>query len=121
MATLRHRLEACESVVLSHLDAGEHVVAIGRCEDITLHGGIESGGAAWTLLIVTDRHVRWVPRSIPEYEASLPFGDVRGYSEAYAAHRYAITLDHAAVTRRAWAPAHRVLGFRWGIAFGRFL
>jgi hypothetical protein len=51
---------ACDAVVRTRLEMGEHVVAVGRCADITEIGGVEEGGVAHTYLMITDRRLRWV-------------------------------------------------------------
>jgi hypothetical protein len=103
-------------VVRSHLGLEERVLAIGRCEDITVRGSINSGGAAWTYIMVTDRKLRWVPGSDLRFEASLDLDNVRTASERLDGHRYAIELDHPPVMRLHWVPAHRFLMFQWGNA-----
>jgi hypothetical protein len=113
VAALRDRLAACDASIRSRLDYDEAVLAVGRCEDITEHGGVESGGAAWTYVMVTNRRLRWVPRSRLEFETALDLDDVTGLSEETSAHRYAISLEHTPVVRRHRVP-HRLLFFRWG-------
>jgi hypothetical protein len=113
---VRDLLDTCDSVVRSHLDPDEEVLAVGRCEDITERGTVDQGGAAWTYVMVTDRRLRWVPRARLEFEASLDLDAVTGVSERSVRHRYAIALEHAPLTRRHTVPAHRFLRFAWGSA-----
>jgi hypothetical protein len=113
---LRGLLDRCEETVRGHLVPDEIVLAVGRCEDITLQGSIDAGGAAWTFIMVTNLHVRWVPHCRPPFEASLAFEDVIASFERSRAHRYAISLRHAAIKRPHRVPAHRFLMFSWGNA-----
>jgi hypothetical protein len=114
VTTLRDLLDACDASVRDHLDSDEQALTVGRCEDITVQGGIEGGGAAWTYIMVTDRRLRWVPRAQLRFEASLDLDDVTSVSERSRGHRYAIHLIHRPHTRAHWAPAHRFLTFEWG-------
>lgn len=91
-------------------------MAIGRCEDITERGSVDSGGNAWTYIMVTDRRLRWVPRSDLRFEASLELDNVRTVSERFHLHRYAIALEHTSVMRLHPVAAHRFLMFQWGNA-----
>ncbi len=112
--SLRDRLSACDAQVRAHLDPGEHVVAVGRCEDVTERGSIERGGAAWTYVMITDRSLRWVPHADMKFEASLELASVAEVSEETSSHRYAIGLRHQSITRLHRIPAHRFLSFEWG-------
>jgi hypothetical protein len=116
VTTLRDLLKACDVTVRSHLDPHEQVLAVGRCEDITVRGNTEGGGAAWTYIMVTDRRLRWVARAKLRFEASLDLDSVTTVSERLNGHRYAIALEHPAVMRLHWVPAHRFLLFQWGNA-----
>jgi hypothetical protein len=109
-------MSTCDAAVRGHLEPAERVLSIGRCEDITQRGSIDSGGAAWTYIMVTDRRLRWVPNVDLRFEASLDLDDVRAVAEEHRAHRYAITLEHVPCMRPHWVPAHRFLGFRSGDA-----
>jgi hypothetical protein len=110
--TLRDRLDACDAEVRSHLDPDEHVLAVGRCEDITIRGSIDSPG--WTYLMITNARLRWVPHADPTFEAALAFSSVIATRERSSKHRYAIALEHSPLTRSRWAPAHRFLTVEWG-------
>jgi hypothetical protein len=103
----------------SHLDSEEVVVAVGRCEDITEGGSIDWGGGATTYVMITNQHVRWVPLSFPQYEASVSLDAITDVSERLVGHRYAITLEHAPISRLHHVPAHRFLMFEWGNADAR--
>jgi hypothetical protein len=116
VTTLRDLLKACDVTVRSHLHAGEQALAVGRCEDITVRGRIERGGAAWTYIMVTDRRLRWVPRAKLRFEASVDLDTVTTVSEMFHGHRYAIAMEHPAIMRLHWMPAHRFLLFQWGNA-----
>jgi len=86
-----------EAHLRAHLEPDEHVIAVGRCEDITLQGDIDSGGAGWTLVMVTDRHIRWVPHGLLRFATAVDLDDVDEAIERTSAHRYAITLRHTKV------------------------
>jgi hypothetical protein len=116
MTTLRDLVEACDVEVRAHLHKDEQVLATGRCEDITQRGGVESGGAAWTYVMVTNQRLHWVPHVNLRFEASLDLDDVTAVSELSRGHRYGIDLVHRPLSRPHWAPAHRFLMFTWGNA-----
>jgi hypothetical protein len=90
------------------------VVAVGRGEDITLRGDIDQGGAAWTFVMVTDRHLRWVPGSRLRYETALDLDAVTGALERTSAHRYAISLRHPAIRALRNVPKRRRFGYPSG-------
>jgi hypothetical protein len=113
---LRERLESCEADLRAHLDPDEHLVAVGRCEDVTDRGGVDQGGAGWTFVMVTDRHLRWVPGVSLRFETAVDLDDVTDASEQISAHRYAMTMHHAPVRALRQVPAHRFMTFRWGNA-----
>jgi hypothetical protein len=112
LLTLPDRLNACDAVLRSHLDPDEQILAVGRCEDITIQGSIDSPG--WTYVMVTSARLRWVPHGDPRFEAALAFSSVAAARERSSKHRYAIALEHAPLTRPHWGPAHRFLAFEWG-------
>ena len=116
MATLKDRLDACEEDLRARLEPKERVIAVGRAEDITLRGDIDSGGAGWTFVMVTGRRLRWVPDCRLQYVTSVDLDDVTGALDQTSAHRYAITLHHAKTRALRNLPAHRFLWFRWGNA-----
>lgn len=93
----------CDALVRDHLEAGERVIAVGRCSDITELGGVDEGGTARSYLMITDRRLRWVPHYNLDYEATLNLADITGYSERTLAHRRAIRLNHPSVGHpRLW-------------------
>jgi hypothetical protein len=49
------------AAVGERLAGDEEVLATGRCADITTTGDLDSAGAGWTYVMVTNRHVHWVP------------------------------------------------------------
>jgi hypothetical protein len=116
VAWLRDRLQTCEAHLRAHLEPDEHVIAVGRCQDITALGDIDSGGAAWTFVMVTDRRLRWVPHVRLRYETNVGLDGVTAVFEQTSAHRYAMTLHHAPVRALREVPAHRFLWFQWGNA-----
>jgi hypothetical protein len=91
-------------------------MAVGRYQDITALGDIDSGGAAWTIVMVTDRRLRWVPHVRLRYETNVGLDGVTAVFEQTSAHRYAMTLHHAPVRALREVPAHRFLWFQWGNA-----
>jgi hypothetical protein len=66
--------------------------------------------------MVTDRRLRWVPHADLRFVASLHLDDVTAATEHMRAHRYAITMDHRAITRLLPVPVRRFLWFEWGNA-----
>jgi hypothetical protein len=116
VTTLRDLLAACDGSIRRRLEPDEEVLAVGRCEDVTDRGSIESGGAAWTFVMVTNRRLRWVTRSQLRFEAALDLENVTHVAEQTDGHRYALTLGHDPLRRRHWVPAHRFLIFTWGNA-----
>jgi hypothetical protein len=111
---LTDRLEACEADLRGGLGPDERVVAVGRAEDITLRGDIDAGGGGWTFVMVTDRHLRWVPRVRLRYATALELDGVTDALDRTSAHRYAISLRHPAIYAVRDVPAHRLFGFAWG-------
>jgi hypothetical protein len=115
VAGLKERLESCEADLRARLEPDEHVVAVGRCKDVTDRGSVE-GGAGWTFVMVTDRRLRWVPGVSLRFETAVALDDVTQAFEQTSAHRYAMTLHHSPVRARRRVPAHRFMTFRWGNA-----
>jgi hypothetical protein len=107
-------LEACEVDLRARLEPDERVMALGRAEDITLRGTIDSGGAGWTFVMITDRRLRWVPFCRLEYVTAVDLDEVTGALERTSAHRYAIRLRHGTIRAVRRVPTHRILGFEWG-------
>ena len=91
------RLDVCASDLRASLERDERMIAVGRCEDVTETGSIDAGGAGWTFVMVTDRRLRWVPRSLPRVEANVDLDGVTSALDMTSAHRYSITLRHAKV------------------------
>ncbi len=103
MDSSKRTLLACDAAIRAHLEEGEHVVAVGRCADITEIGGVEQGGAPRTFLMITDRRLRWVEPYDLATEASIKLSDVTSFRERTLAHRWAILLRHPSVHyRRLW-------------------
>ena len=111
---LKGLLDACGVDLRARLAPDERVVAIGRAEDITLRGDIDAGGAGWTFVMVTDRHLRWVPRCRLRYATALPLDEVTAALERTSAHRYATSLRHGPIQALRSIPTHRLLHFQWG-------
>ena len=116
MTGLKERWESCEADLRARLDPDEQVIAVGRCEDVTDRGGVDQRGAGWTFVMVTDRHLRWVPGVSLRFETAVDVDDVTEALEQISAHRYAMTLHHAPVRALRQVPAHRFMTFRWGNA-----
>jgi hypothetical protein len=95
---------ACDAAIRAHLEMGEHVVAVGRCADITEIGGVDDGGAARTYLMITDRRLRWVESYDLATETSIKLSDITSFSERMLAHRWAILLRHPSVRYRRLRP-----------------
>jgi hypothetical protein len=102
----------------ARLEPGERVVAEGRAfephdDRFELSELISGPGCA---VVVTERRVLWVSSGDQRWVRTLPFAVVSSYVELTQAHRYALSLDHAAMERLRWGPAHRFLGWSWGDA-----
>jgi hypothetical protein len=98
------------AAVGERLVGGEEVLATGRCADITTTGDLDSGGAGWTYVMVTDRHVHWVPSiRLPSAVCSLDLDKVTGCTEVLWRHRSAVILDHAPIIRPHFLPNGRPL------------
>jgi hypothetical protein len=110
------RLDVCASDLRASLEPDERLIAVGRCEDVTETGSIDAGGAGWTFVMVTSGRLRWVPHSLPRFEANVDLDEVTSALEMTSAHRYAITLRHPAVRALRTVPARRFLWFQWGYA-----
>jgi hypothetical protein len=108
------RLRSCDAALRTHLEDGEQVVAIGRCEDVTDWGGPERGSAGGTFVMITDTKLRWVPHVDLAFEAALALRSVTAYAERTQSHRYSIALKHAPLNRPHLVRAHRFLWFAWG-------
>jgi hypothetical protein len=119
VTAFKERLVSCDTVVRTHLKPDEHVLAIGRCADVTERGGPEQGGTTDSYVMVTDQRLRWVPRTALQYEGSLGLDEVTGASEHHVAHHYSIALLHLPLARLHVVPAHRFLKFQWGNAVSR--
>jgi len=111
---LNDQLDACEADLRARLEPDERVIALGRAEDITLRGDIDSGGAAWTFVMVTDRYLRWVPYCRLRYVTAVGLDDVTGALDRTSAHRYAIRLRHAEIQALRDVPKRRFLRYQWG-------
>jgi hypothetical protein len=111
---LNDQLDACEADLRGRLEPDERVIALGRAEDITLLGDIDSGGAAWTFVMVTDRYLRWVPYCRLRYMTAVGLDDVTGALDRTSAHRYAIRLRHSEIQALRDVPKRRFLGYQWG-------
>ena len=87
---------------------GEEVLATGRCADITTTGDLDSAGAAWTYVMVTDRRLLWAP-SIRKIAAtcSLDLDAIRRCNEVHWRHRCAMAMHHDPLVRRYFAPNGR--------------
>jgi len=70
------------------------------------------GGSTYDFLLVTDRRLLWSGWGGPIHELTLDA--VRSAADGTYLHRYTLVLTHDPVERTEWAPAHRLLWFRWG-------
>lgn len=105
-----------EAAVRERLVQDEQVIATGRCADITTTGDLNSAGAGWTFVMVTNSHVHWVP-SIREREpnevCSLSLDRVHACTEIHWRHRAAIAMDHDALIRQHFVPNDRPLNWEY--------
>jgi hypothetical protein len=92
----------------------ERVLATGRCADITTTGDLDSAGAAWTYVMVTNRRVHWVP-SIRRLGTvcSFDLDEVQTCIEVHWRHRSAMIMDHDALIREHFVPNGRPLHWEY--------
>jgi hypothetical protein len=108
MAYLRDRMDDSQASVRMRLFDDEDVLAIGRCADITTTGDLDSAGAGWSFVMVTERRVHWVPSIRSSIQpCSLDLDRVRRCAEIHWRHRSAIAMDHDPLVRPHFAPNGR--------------
>jgi hypothetical protein len=97
-----------EAAVRDRLAESEQVLATGRCADITTTGDLDSAGAGWTYVMVTNLHAHWVPsvRSLITV-CSLDLDQVQGCTEVHWRHRSAMIMDHDPLIRLHFVPNGR--------------
>jgi hypothetical protein len=102
-------MRVSEAAVRDLLADDEQVLATGRCADITTTGDLDSAGAAWTYVMVTNRHVHWVP-NIERLRTvcSLDLDQVQTCIEVHWRHRSAMIMDHDALIRAHFVPNGRL-------------
>jgi hypothetical protein len=103
-----------EAAVRDRLAGDEQVLAKGRCADITTTGDLDSAGAGWTYVMVTNRHVHWVP-SIRRLitVCSLDLHQVQTCTEVQWRHRSAMIMDHDPLIRLHFVPNGRPLNWEY--------
>ena len=108
MTYFRDLMKDSEAAARSHLFVGEEVLATARCADITTTGDLDSAGAAWTYVMVTDRRLLWAP-SIRKLAAtcSLDLDAIRRCNEVHWRHRCAMSMHHDPLVRQYFAPNGR--------------
>ena len=110
----RDLMSDSEAAVGERLAGDEEVLATGRCADITTTGDLDSGGAGWTYVMVTNRHVRWVPSiRTPPAVCSLDLDKVASCTEVFWRHRSAVIMDHAPIVRPHFLPNGRPLHWEY--------
>jgi hypothetical protein len=107
-------MRVSEAAVSDLLADEEHVLATGRCADITTTGDLDSAGAGWTYVMVTSRRVHWVP-SIRRLRtvSSLDLDRVQTCIEVHWRHRSAMIMDHDALIREHFVPNGRPLHWEY--------
>jgi hypothetical protein len=108
MNYLHDLMRESETTVRNRLLENEEVLAKGRCADITTTGDLDSSGAAWTFVMVTNWCVHWVP-DIKRLGAvcSLDLDEVFSCAEALWRHRSAMTMSHDPLVRLHLTPNGR--------------
>jgi hypothetical protein len=107
---LRDLMRDSGAAVGERLAGDEEVLATGRCADITTTGDLDSGGAGWTYVMVTNRRVHWVPSiRMPPAVCSLDLDKVASCTEVLWRHRSAVIMDHAPIVRPHFLPNGRPL------------
>lgn len=108
MTYLRDLMMESEAAVRSGLFGGEEVLASGRCADISTTGDLDSAGAAWTFVMVTDRRVHWVPNiSRLAGTCSLDLDEVWCCAELHWRNRSAMSMFHEPLIRQYFTPNGR--------------
>ena len=108
MTYLRDLMRDSEAAVLSQRFVGEEVLATGRCADITTTGDLDSAGAAWTYVMITDRRLLWVPsirKSVGT--CALDLDAIWWCNEVHWRHRCAMAMHHDPLVRQHFAPNGR--------------
>jgi hypothetical protein len=107
-------MRSSEGAVRDRLADDEQVLATGRCADITTTGDLDSAGAAWTYVMVTNHHVHWVP-SIRRLTTvcSLDLDHVQTCTEVHRRHRSATVLRHDPFIRLHFVPNGRPLNWEY--------
>ena len=116
MTYLGDLMRESEAAVRGSLLADEQVLATGRCADITTTGDLDSAGAGWSFVMVTDLHVRWVPSVEgldPGAICSLDLEQVHSCTEARWRHRAAMAMDHDPLIRWHFAPNGRPVNWTY--------
>src|SRR3954451_7126951 len=110
----RDLMRQSEVAVRAELGEGEQKLASGRCADISTTGDLDSAGAGWTYVMVTNRHVLWVP-DIERLGliCSLDLDQVRSCTEVHWRHRSALVMDHDPLTRLHFVPNGRPLNWMY--------
>ncbi len=110
MTYLSDLMRVSEAALRDLLADEEQVLATGRCADITTTGDLDSAGAAWTYVMVTTRHVHWVP-DITRLGGvcSLDLDQVQTCIEVHWRHRSAMIMDHDPLIREHFVPNGRPL------------
>ena len=102
------------AAVGERLAGDEEILAIGRCADITTTGDLDSGGAGWTYVMITNRHVHWVPSiRMPPAVCSLDLDEVASCREVLWRHRSAVIMDHPPIVRPHFVPNGRPLHWEY--------
>ena len=114
MGYLRDLMRECEIAVRNHLGEEEQALASGRCADISTTGDLDSAGAGWTYVMVTDRHIHWVPdiRKLGLI-CSLDLDQVQSCTEVHWRHRSAVAMHHDPLTRLHFVPNGRPLNWTY--------
>ena len=106
-------MRVSEAGVRDLLADEEQVLGTGRCADITTTGDLDSAGAGWTYVMVTNRRVHWVPSIVRlRTVCSLDLDQVQTCIEVHWRHRSAMIMDHDALIREHFVPNGRPLN--WG-------
>jgi len=107
-------MKQSEVAVRDQLGEDEQDLASGRCADISTTGDLDSAGAGWTYVMVTNRHVLWVP-DIERLGliCSLDLDQVRSCTEVHWRHRSALVMDHDPLTRLHFVPNGRPLNWTY--------
>ncbi|MEX0991888.1 MAG: hypothetical protein WD004_06415 [Actinomycetota bacterium] len=102
----RNLFDEADALSRAGLDPSEVVLEVGRCADITTFGDLDTAGASWVYVMVTDTSLRWLPLGSPETPAVLALDAVESPVDARWRQRCALVLRHEELIRTHLSADH---------------